>query len=71
MLLRVDGCMGHYLLIALGRTFQKGRLGSKPSTNVLLRVGGGMGCHLLIALSRHSKREDFGGLLGVLLLYSH
>ena len=38
---------------------------------MLLRVGGVMLRYLLIALSRHSEREDFGGLLGVLLLYCH
>ena len=46
--------------IALSTTYQKGRL----CANILIRVGGGMERHQLIALSRHSKKEDFGGLLG-------
>ena len=38
---------------------------------VLLRGGGGMGLHLHITLSTQSKREDFVGLLGVLLVCWH
>ena len=30
ILLRAGGCMGRYLVIALGRTFRKRRLGAKP-----------------------------------------
>ena len=66
MLLRVGGGMRCYLSIALSMTFQKGRLGVKPSKRVYyLRYV--VVWDDYIALGRHSEREVIGGLLSVLL----
>ena len=64
--------MGRYISIALSSTFRNGIFGTQPSKSVVvLWVGGIMRSYLHIALYSHSKRENFGGLFGVLLVSFH